>query len=135
MSDPSEINKESNENSGGRGGKRPGAGRPRGRPKGAKNLKTLELQAAARLYADDALEALKFVATKSKSHSARVMAAVAILDRGFGKPRQSLEVSTPAGGGVLAVPVPVDAAQWAAGAAAQQAGLLARPALAPPLPS
>ena len=37
------------------------------------------------------------------------------------------EVSLPAGAGVLAVPVAPDAAQWAAGAAAQQAALVARP--------
>lgn len=41
------------------------------------------------------------------------------------------EVSLPQGAGVLAVPVPIDAAQWAAGAKAQQEALVARPALVP----
>jgi phage terminase small subunit len=40
------------------------------------------------------------------------------------------EVTFPQGGGVLAVPIPVDAAQWAATAEAQQALLAARPAIA-----
>lgn len=41
------------------------------------------------------------------------------------------EISVPAGGGVLAIPVPIDSVQWAATAAAQQALLVARPAAAP----
>lgn len=42
------------------------------------------------------------------------------------------EISMPGGSGVLAVPVPLDADQWAATAAAQQALMVARPASAPP---
>lgn len=38
------------------------------------------------------------------------------------------EVTLPQGAGVLAVPIAPDAAQWAAGAAAQQAALVAKPA-------
>lgn len=38
------------------------------------------------------------------------------------------EVTLPPGSGVLAVPVALDAAQWAAGAVVQQAALVARPA-------
>lgn len=41
------------------------------------------------------------------------------------------EVTLPAGAGVLAVPVAPGAEQWAAGAAAQQAALISRPASAP----
>jgi phage terminase small subunit len=37
------------------------------------------------------------------------------------------EISVPAGAGVLAVPVPIDAEQWGALAAAQQAVLVAKP--------
>lgn len=77
----------------GRGGFRPGAGRP----KGAKHAKTLEIEAAAKRYAGDALKALLHVATKGESEGARVAAAVALLDRGYGKPRQAVEHSGPGG--------------------------------------
>jgi hypothetical protein len=45
---------------------------------------------------------------------------------------QKTELSLPAGSGVLAVPMPVDAAQWASMAALQQAALAMTPALAEP---
>ena len=77
-----------------RGGKRPGAGRPKGR----KDAKTLEIEEAAKEYAGDALRALVKVATKGKSEGSRVAAAVALLDRGYGKPRQALEHSGSGGG-------------------------------------
>lgn len=77
-----------------RGGQRPGAGRPKGR----KDAKTLEIEAAAKEYAGDALRALVKVATKGKSEGSRVAAAVALLDRGYGRPRQAVEHSGPQGG-------------------------------------
>lgn len=105
------------------GGKRPGAGRP----KGVQNAATLEIMAAAKAFAGDALKALHYVALHGKNESARVQAATAILDRGYGRPKQAMEHSgTIASGGVLAVPVTPDAAQWAATAAAQQSLLLSR---------
>lgn len=87
-----EIN--STQSKGRRGGARPGAGRP----KGAKSATTKELEALAKELAPIALHALKGVATKGKSESARVQAATALLDRGFGRPRQSIEHSGPEGG-------------------------------------
>ena len=72
-----------------RGGVRAGAGRR----KGGKNPKTLEIEAAARLYAADALAALRHVAHEGESEGARVSAAVALLDRGYGRARQSVELS------------------------------------------
>lgn len=45
------------------------------------------------------------------------------------------KVILPAGTGVLAVPVPVDAAQWSGAAVAQQAQLAMLPNTVPPLPS
>ncbi len=83
-----------------RGGKRTGAGR---KPKGHKpssalsdlDLKTAEaasaatpqeVELAARVHARASLETLKTVMLYSESESARVRAANAILDRGFGKP-------------------------------------------------
>lgn len=88
------IEKDSNQIKSGRGGKRPGAGRPSGR----KNAATLEIEAAAKEFTGDALAALKRVATKGKSETARVAAAVALLDRGHGRPRQSVEHTGKDGG-------------------------------------
>lgn len=84
----------------GHGGRRPGAGRPPGR----KDEKTLELEAAARKYAGDALKALLHVAQRGKNEGARVSAAIALLDRGYGRPRQAVE-HTGEGGGPLQVSI------------------------------
>lgn len=75
-----------------RGGKRTGAGRPAG----AENRATAETKRAlselAAGHADAAISALAYIAQHGQSESARVSAAVAILDRGFGRPRQAVEV-------------------------------------------
>jgi hypothetical protein len=71
-----------------------------GRPRGSKNAKTLEIEAAAKKYANDALKALVAVATKGESEPARVSAAIALLDRGYGKPRQALEHTGQDGGAI-----------------------------------
>lgn len=84
----------------GRGGRRPGAGRPRGRL----SAKTLEIQSAAKGYAAAALKALVDIAENGRSEPARVAAASALLDRGYGKPRQAVEHSGE-GGGPLRVTV------------------------------
>ena len=69
------------------GGKRPGAGR---KP-GSRNRATIEQRATlsdlAQAHTTDALRALVEVA-RDGSDSARVAAAVALLDRGYGKPTQ-----------------------------------------------
>lgn len=74
-----------------RGGKRVGAGRP----KGSRDTATVEqkatLEELARSHAPLALQTLADVARGSESDAARVSAASAILDRGYGKPRQSVE--------------------------------------------
>ena len=72
-----------------RGGARPGAGRKPGKVSAAKR----ELAEMAKDHAEDALKTLVSIAkSTSASEAARVSAAVAILDRGYGKPRQSVEV-------------------------------------------
>ena len=91
------IEKQSNRR-GDRGGRRPGAGRPKGR----KDTKTLQIEAAAREFTVAALGALQQIAKKGKSESARVAAATALLDRGWGRPRQALAL-TDADGGPLEV--------------------------------
>lgn len=89
---------------GGRGGVRPGAGRKRGRPDRATAVQKEGLEARARRHTDKALAALVDIATKGESESARVTAAIALLDRGYGKPRQALE-HTGGDGGPLVVTV------------------------------
>ncbi|WP_370309282.1 hypothetical protein [Sphingobium abikonense] len=65
-----------------RGGKREGAGRPKGAP----NKATASIREIARLYTDDAVNALVRVLTDgSAPHAAVVSAANSILDRGYGK--------------------------------------------------
>lgn len=80
-----------------RGGKREGAGRP----KGAKDRSTREQGATlgelARSHTDTAMKALVAIVTSGQSEAAVIAAANAILDRGYGKAPQSLEVSGPGG--------------------------------------
>lgn len=80
------------------GGKRPGAGRK----KGSRELATIEqrgtLSDLARAHTPDALQTLVSVAKSSDSDAARVSAAVAILDRGYGRPTQAMEHAGPNGG-------------------------------------
>lgn len=69
-----------------RGGKRNGAGRP----KGAVNSTTASLRELAREHTQDALAVLVQIAKAGESEAARVSAANALLDRGYGKPSQVL---------------------------------------------
>lgn len=64
----------------------------------AKTIAQIKELAASKSEA--AVEALYQIATRGKDERARVQAAVAILDRAFGKPRQELEVSSPPDGAV-----------------------------------
>jgi len=74
-----------------RGGKRPGAGRP----KGAKDKLTRDagatLSELARQHTGAALETLVQIAQTGESEAARVSAANALLDRGYGKPAMSVD--------------------------------------------
>lgn len=76
-----------------RGGKRPGAGRRQGSGNRATKEHKATLSDLARTHTAVALKALVTVATKGESESARVAAANALLDRAYGKPRQSVEHS------------------------------------------
>lgn len=75
------------------GGRRIGAGRPQG----AKGRATLQAKATlselAREHTDLALSVLAEVARNGASDSAKVAAANALLDRGYGKPPQAIEHS------------------------------------------
>lgn len=68
-----------------------------GRKPGSLNKATAEAKMAiedlAKTHAPDALASLVNVALNGQSESARVSAAVALLERGYGKPRQQVEHS------------------------------------------
>lgn len=81
-----------------RGGKRPGAGRPKGSRNVATKDSITDLAAEARKASKTALDALIQIAKSGESESARVSAANAILDRAFGKPLTSVELTGKHGG-------------------------------------
>jgi hypothetical protein len=76
---------------------REGSGRPAGVVNKATSGLKLNLSELAREHTQDALSALVGVMNTSQSDSARIAAATAILDRGYGRPTKttSLEVNTP----------------------------------------
>jgi hypothetical protein len=64
------------------------------RPKGAPNRATRELKALAQQYTERAVDVLAAVMGDAGApHPARVTAAVALLDRGHGKPAQAREIT------------------------------------------
>jgi hypothetical protein len=73
----------------GRGGIREGAGRP----VGSQNRATVDMKSRlsflAREYTWTAFDTLLDVCENGQSDSARIAAATALLDRGFGKPREA----------------------------------------------
>ena len=79
------------------GGIREGSGRPTGAVNRATSELKLNLSELAREYTNDALDALVEVMQSSQSDSARIAAATAILDRGYGRPTKttSFEVNAP----------------------------------------
>ena len=79
------------------GGIREGSGRPAGADNKATSELKLSLSELAREYTNNALDTLVEVMQSSQSDSARIAAATAILDRGYGRPTKttSLEVNAP----------------------------------------
>jgi len=80
-----------------RGGMREGSGGPAGSGNKATSKLKLNLSELAREYTNDALDALVELMQSSQSDSARIAAATAILDQGYGRPTKtvSLEVNAP----------------------------------------
>ena len=72
-----------------RGGKRPGAGRPPGSENRDTAAARRALSELASGHVEVALGALADIAAHGQSEGARVSAACAILDRCYGKPRQT----------------------------------------------
>lgn len=86
-----------------RGGKREGAGRPQGAASRATKVHKATLSDLAREHTSVALKALVDIAKKGESESARVAAANALLDRAYGKAKQSHEHSGPGGAPISTV--------------------------------
>jgi len=70
-------------------GSKPGERRG-GRVKGTPNKANRTLREAAREYTEQALQTLVQIALAGESEAARVSAANAILDRGYGKPTTTI---------------------------------------------
>ena len=80
------------------GGSRPGERRG-GRKPGTHNKVTAELAELARVHTPEALAALVAIANDPEAPAAaRVSAAIAVLDRGHGRPRQALDYGDDGGG-------------------------------------
>ena len=69
-----------------RGGYRPGAGRPPSSPNKSTTEQTKCISELARSYTKEALATLLDVARHGRTDAARVAAATAMLDRGYGRP-------------------------------------------------
>ena len=72
----------------GHGGHRENAGRPAGTPNKATVDQKATLSELAREHTSTAFDTLVDVCENGLSESARIAAATAILDRGYGKPRE-----------------------------------------------
>jgi len=84
-----------------KGGKRPGSGRPKGSQSRATAEARAKISERAKEYTDEALQALAdILKSQNAPAAAKVSAATALLDRGYGKPVQSTELSGPDGGPV-----------------------------------
>jgi len=75
------------------GGKRAGAGRPLGARNKATTTEYSGITKMAKNFGERAIKALLDIAENSESDSARVSAAVALLNRGYGRPRLASEAS------------------------------------------
>ena len=70
------------------------SGNPGGRPKGVSKLVVADVRVLARAYGEDAIEALVSIMGNAKTPpAARVAAAIAVLDRGYGKPSQRMDMA------------------------------------------
>jgi hypothetical protein len=91
-------------------GRKPGTPKTGGRQKGSVNKVAADVRALARLYTEEAVETLAQCMRKAKEWSARAMAAKTLLERGWGAPKQDVNVKQ-------AVYVigdrPLNSAEWA----------------------
>jgi|SRR5881392_3953908 len=84
-----------------------GLGRPKGLPKtggrkkGTPNKSSNGIRDLAQQYGPDAIMELATILTTSENHQARIAAAKELLDRGYGKAMQAIEMSGPDGGEIV----------------------------------
>ncbi|MGN6103419.1 MAG: hypothetical protein ACTHOR_19960 [Devosia sp.] len=108
------------------GGKRRGAGRKPGSRTRANRTETMSLAEAARSHSPVALQTLVDICQRGESEAARVSAANALLDRGYGRPKDHVEL-TGKDGAAVAVRTELPADQATAYEVARRiAWLLAR---------
>lgn len=82
------------------GGKREGAGRP----KGSRNKVTADIKEIAQGFGQEAITHLVEIARDGEApHAARVAAIREVLDRGYGKAKQGIEMTGEDGGPVETV--------------------------------
>jgi hypothetical protein len=82
------------------GGKREGAGRP----KGSRNKVTADIKAIAQSFGEEAIKGLIEISRDTEApHAARVAAFREVLDRGYGKAKQGIEMTGEEGGPIETV--------------------------------
>ena len=89
------------------GGMREGSGRPAGAVNKATSELKFNLSELARQHSNDALDTLVDVMKSGQSDTARIAAATAILDRGYGKPSMA-QVDNSTGQVITALEVVAD---------------------------
>lgn len=82
-----------------------GRGNPKGvgRPKGAKSKVAADVRALARQYTEAAISTLASIMNTGESEQARTMAADKLLDRGWGKAAQAMEITGAEGGPIKTI--------------------------------
>jgi hypothetical protein len=83
-----------------------------GRTQGTPNKATAEVKELAREYGPEAIKRLAYLMRHAKAEQAQAMAAKELLDRGYGKAIQQMEVNTTRF--VIRAPMPLDTATWVA---------------------
>lgn len=71
-------------------------GNPTGRPKGSTTRQTLDVKELAQDFTEEAVLALAEIMRQSDSDASRVAAIKELLDRGHGRPKQSVEANVAA---------------------------------------
>jgi hypothetical protein len=77
------------------------SGNKGGRPKGSINKATVELQKLVRKRTPEVIAELIRLSVTAESESARVAACKELLDRGYGRPPQALQVTGEDGGALV----------------------------------
>lgn len=76
-----------------------------GRVKGSVNRVTADIKALAQSFGAEAIQTLVSIATTSESDQAKISAVKELLDRGYGKALQAMEISGKEGAPAVTVKV------------------------------